>query len=371
MRQPEIRRKKTNYDRDQKKDNRVLAEQKRHREAEAGRHRQPRAEENVRMVGLTIASQQQTAHNLRVRFGREEPAEGGERFRDGAGAHRRTPHCRHMSSALDRARDFFEQSALFRRSSHQQNKTYSQRREKTQSANDGKGHGLDLHVDNLADGENPQNHHYQAAINHLVPEWSGEQRLLVIVVHHTDQPEHQEGSGTKDPAGDAALGGVNLELSPQAGALAYYRRGLVQNLGKIAARLFLQKNRSGEEAHVVNRHAFDQIHHRLPDRKAQRLLLTESSKFLSHRVGNLIAHHLQHGSDGMPDPQTSRHEIDGLRQQGLEAVPPNPPQDVESDIRGGTHGRSDCATNHGFLFQKKSPPAVSNGAGVRKHKNGS
>ena len=159
MRQPEIWRKKSEYEREQEKDNSVLPEQKRHHKAEKGGHAQSRAQENVGMVGLAIAGKHETAHNLTVRFGREEPAEGGERYRDGVGAYGGAPHRRGGSHAADLARNFLEQGTLCRRASQQQHKAQGQHHEQAQSENDGKCHGLDLYIDNLADGENAQDHH--------------------------------------------------------------------------------------------------------------------------------------------------------------------------------------------------------------------
>ncbi len=114
----------------------------------------------------------------------------------------------------------------------------------------------------------------------------------------------------------------------------------------IAAGLFLQKNGGGEEAQVVERHAIDQIHHRFAKGKAQTLLFVESTKFGSHWFGNFIAHHLEHGTNGVSGSQASRHEIDGVRQQGIEAAPPDLPQEIESDIRGRTHGHSNRDTDN-------------------------
>ena len=111
------------------------------------------------------------------------------------------------------------------------------------------------------------------------------------------QAEHKERGSAQNPARDAPLRGVNSELSAQARSLADHRCSLIKNLGKIAARLLLQKNCGGEKPHVIHRRPIDQIRHCVPKGKTQGLLLVQSTEFYSDWIGNLIADYLQHGLD--------------------------------------------------------------------------
>src|SRR5262249_49964741 len=136
---------------------------------------------------------------------------------------------------------------------------------------------LDSNVYDFSDHQCAEELRHDAADEHFFAQRIGEQQHQVVRVHFVNDGEERGRQGQEHDAGEAAFTGEGLDLSPDLEAFAHEVADLVQNFGKITARLSLQDDRRGEELQVEVRDALGEAGERLVERLAKVLLFERSA----------------------------------------------------------------------------------------------
>ena len=152
------------------------------------------------------------------------------------------------------------------------------------------------------------------------------------------KPNMMKGMAQSNHPVSTALGRVDRELAAQAYSLPHHNRRFVKDLRKVSARFFLEKDRRGQETHIVERHPLHEVQHGFPQGKSQSLFLINSAKLGGHRLRHFLANHLQHGTDGVTYSQGSRHQVDGFGKQSAKPLKPGFPLEIEIHVRRKAQG---------------------------------
>src|SRR5438309_12094314 len=102
------------------------------------------------MVRFAIACKHQAANDFWIWLRSKKAAQRSKRFCNAIDTDYVPPGGGYRGAAAHVSRDFFEQRALGRGTSHQEQESHGQGRKYTKSKDDCQCHGLDLHINNLA-----------------------------------------------------------------------------------------------------------------------------------------------------------------------------------------------------------------------------
>ena len=121
-------------------------------------------------------------------------------------------------------------------------------------------------------------------------------------------------------AGEAAVRGVHAHLPQDLEALAHDVREVVEDLGQVAARLALNRDRGHEELHVENRHALGHLVEHVAQRQTEVLLLERLLELDADRRRQFVGHHAHRGLEGVAGTNRPRQQIQRFRELFFELL---------------------------------------------------
>src|SRR5258708_18581243 len=125
---------------------------------------------------------------------------------------------------------------------------------------------------------------------------------------------HQKGHG------EAALSGVDTNLTLNFEPLSNDVRKIVENLSQIAAGFALQHNRSDEELHIDKRNALGEIDKGIADGHAKFLLFVELAKFGGDRFRDFVGNHFERSGEAVAGANRASQGVDSLGKKRLKLL---------------------------------------------------
>jgi len=89
------------------------------------------------------------------------------------------------------------------------------------------------------------------------------------------------------------VGADGLDPAAQFESFPNQSRQLIEQLGKVAARAFLQQDGGDEEVHFEQRHALGQVLQRIFERQTEILLVERTAEFAGQRLAEFAVDHLE------------------------------------------------------------------------------
>ena len=112
--------------------------------------------------------------------------------------------------------------------------------------------------------------------------------------------------------GEAALRGVDADLTKNFETLANDVREIVENFGEVAAGLALEHDGGDKKFYVDERDALGEIDERVADGKPEFLLFIELAEFSRDRLGEFVGNQFEGGGKGVAGADGAGEGVDGL-----------------------------------------------------------
>src|SRR5829696_2468239 len=184
-------------------------------------------------------------------------------------------------------------------------------------------HALEVEGDHLLHHEDAGRHPHAGDDERDLAGLRRPQELNVARARQIGHDADRERQAGDDRRRGLGLHAHRLDPAGHLAAVAQHPRQVAEGLGEIAARFLLDRDHDAEEVRLGDRHALEQLRHRVGDRYPKRLRVDDRPELAAQRLLGLAGDHAHAVAERQPGLDAAHDHVDGVRkllQEGLDAA---------------------------------------------------